>query len=215
MTRIPGPANPVARDASGYEYRLIPGRVWSTQAGLAPDISAMAWALASEAVSAERYPQYARAIGHAIVNAARRANLSVHARVTNEGVRLLGGRRSPQAGHYGRQSGRWCASLQWPHYAHLNEARRVLDAPETEHPAELWADLRIMDKGWQGGKKLAYDAEGIVKRRWLGRWAWVGPLPGIDPYVLCLFRIRRPADVLDDAMRMVSDGRRRWGFPPA
>lgn len=213
--RVQGPPNPIVKDPTGYEYRQMPARDWAAAAGLHVDVSALAWALASEAPSVERYPRYARAIGHAIMNASSAASISPHERVTMDGIRVLG-HPARAEGHYGRQSGRWCASIQWPQKGHLGEAAGVHARLTPDHPARLWADLRIMDKGRQNGRPLQYDAAGIVRRRWLQRWAWVGPIYGIDPFVLCLFRLRVVTDRLADGLDMVDDGRRRWGFqsPP-
>ena len=208
--RLYGPVNPVITDANGYDYRKLPAGAWAEGAGIELNASALAWCLASEAPAVDRYPQYARAIAHAVINAAEAARISVHSRVTMAGVKLKGGGYAPHAGHYARQRGRWCASLVWPHEPHLIEAKRALARTSAPYEARLWADLRIMDKGWQGGRRLAYDAAGLVKRRWLGRWAWVGPLPDIDPFVLCLFRPRRAGDQLETALDMVRDGRNRW-----
>jgi hypothetical protein len=223
-----GPPNPAATwPGSTYEYRVVDALAWAAAAGLDGDESGMAWALASEADRVDLYPQYALAIGEAIWNDAQ-ANTggSVHRRVTMAGVRLKGGKRPPAEGHYGRQSGRWCSSWQRPTERHVVAARAVLGAmressPLIGHGGRRWIDGRVMDRGFQAGKRLRHDAEGIVRAWGAEGWQWVGPiLDGrgellLDPYVLCLFRfVGRGAADIERGVEMVRDGRRRWRISP-
>lgn len=214
-----GPANPINRDPDGYEYRSIPGSAWAPMAALTQDQAAMAFCLASEAPDVNRYPQYALAIGDAIMAESEAVGLSPHARITMDGVQLAGRRRAKAAGHYGRQSGRWCASLRWPTLKHVTAAMAAMAGPRLlVRDARRWADLRIMDRGYQAGKRLKHDALSLMRKRAIEGWEWIGPVVRpengeqvLDPFVLCLWRWRGPGYV--DAvpgLDMVAEGRRRW-----
>jgi hypothetical protein len=223
---LAAPENPVNKDPDGYDYRSVPLLSWAPLAypeeTLPCDIAALAAVAVSEAPDIAKYPQYALAILEAVSNAADRARISLDQRVTMRGVKLAKGRHAPNAGHFARQRGRWCASLQWPTGRHVEAARLVSNrrarglSPIFGHGAERWVDLRVMDKGTQAGRPLAYDAAGIVSRWGADGWEVAPPtvVAGevvIDPYVLALFRRSSKPDVAR-GMRVVADGRKRWGI---
>jgi hypothetical protein len=208
---VVGPANPLIEDG----YRRLTAREWARGAHLDPDEAAAATMLASEASWDEvaRWPQY----GRQIVRAARREAIS-------RGVSLCQliaaeGTRAPGAGRFGPQSGRYCASSQRALHAHLAMVREVLAEPaepleQARRGARWWVHLKTQDGGKQGGKPLRFNAEGIVRRRWLQRLVWVGPLPDVAPYVLMLFRQRRDGDTLEPALEVVAAGRKQWRWKP-
>jgi hypothetical protein len=224
---VDGPKQNAFKMPSGFEYRAIPAAVWASMSPTflaedtadSVDMSALAWAGASEALDPGKYPQYVVAIMEAICNAAVKSSISVHSRVTMQGLKKASGGSFEAPGHYARQSGRWCSSFQRPTIRHACAARAVLLAhregkPYLGHGATRWIDCRVMDKGKQNGKALSYDAAGIV-RKWGGEgYEAVTPIRSggellVDPYVLMLFRKVARADVAR-GLAIVEEGRRRW-----
>ena len=206
---VPGWVTVGARTASGYEYRAPGAEAVAHAAGLPLDVACLAAVLASEALDAIRWPQYARAIASAVLTECEAKGLSIYSRVTMAGVSLRSGRAPEAAGHFGRQGGRWCSSYQTPRRVHVELAREALVLGPDRSGARRWVDLRVMDGGKDGGRKLAYDAASIARKWHLEGWRWVGPRPEIDPYRLCLWR-RGGGVELAETLAMVADGRRRW-----
>lgn len=214
--RLPGFGGAVLRLPNGYEYRDPDALTLAKKCGLDEGTLSLACALASEAPP-RKYPAYTLAIAGAIANECKATGLTPYQRVTMAGVHLAGGGVPVAAGHFGRQSGRWCASLQAPTLYHVEAARMALDgmAAPFSAGARRWVDCRVMDRGKQGGKALRYDALGIVRRWGAGGYQWVGPIESkgevvIDPYVLMLFeRVPGQADT-GPAQQAIADGRRRW-----
>lgn len=205
----------------GYERTEPSGPFWAAAAGLAPDEAAGARMIQSEAgdLLARGYVAYAVAVGLACMNEAyRRATSSEPGAV----FRLVtGDARSQHVGYFGRQGGRWCASLSDPS-ARALEAWRVAsalhgDGLDFTTGARRWDDGWTQDRLWKAGK-VNHDALGIVRKWAADGWEWVGPIydtdgktPLIDPYRLMLFRfIGRKADVWRGE-QAVKDGRSRWG----
>lgn len=213
-----GPANPVISLHDGYEFRGVPVATWSRAAQVTDDIAAGAWVAASEARDVSKYPAYGFAILEAVGNAARGAGRTVAEQVTRDAT------HAAAAGHFGRQSGRWCSTFQPPSARHLELARLALYArerPLLAGTARRWIDPMVQDHGKQAGKALAYNALGIVQKWGLEGWEWIGPIAGpdgaiiIDPYRLMLFRkLAAPANVVA-ASSAIIDGRARWRTTPA
>lgn len=209
----PGPGNPVIELHDGYQFRGVPLATWSRAAGVADDVAAGGWVAASEARDVRTYPAYGFAILEAATNAARAAGRTLAAQVTRDVT------HAAAAGHFGRQSGRWCSTFQPPTARHLELARLALFArerPLLAADARRWIDPMVQDGGKQAGKPLAFDALGIVKKWGLEGWEWVGPVAGpdgaaiLDPYRLMLFRkLAAPANVARAVVAII-DGRARW-----
>lgn len=206
---VPGWTTVGARTASGYEYRAPGAEAVAQAAGIQLEVACLAAVLASEALDAVRWPQYADAIASAVLAECDAKGLSVYSRVTMAGVSLRSGKSPEAAGHFGRQGGRWCSSYQTPRRVHVEAARAALALGPDGSGARRWVDLRIMDGGKQGGRKLAHNAESLARKWHLEGWRWVGPRPDIDPYRLCLWR-RGGGVELAETLAMVADGRRRW-----
>lgn len=210
---VPGWVTVAARTASGYEYRAPGAEAVAQSAGIQLEVACLAAVLASEALDAVRWPQYADAIASAVLTECDAKGLSVYSRVTMAGVSLRSGKSPEAAGHLGRQSGRWCSSYQTPRRVHVDLARSALMLGPDGSGARRWVDLKIMDGGRQGGRRLAYDAASLARKWHLEGWRWVGPRPEIDPYRLCLWR-RGGGVELAETLAMVADGRRRWRSGP-
>lgn len=210
---LPGWVTVGARTASGYEYRAPGAEAVAQAAGLPLDVACLAAVLASEALDAIRWPQYARAIASAVLAECEAKGLSIYSRVTMAGVSLRSGKSPEAAGHFGRQSGRWCSSYQTPRRVHVEAAREALMLGPDGSGARRWVDGKVMDGGKQGGKALRHNAESLARKWHLEGWRWVGPRPEIDPYRLCLWR-RGGGVELAETLAMVADGRRRWRSGP-
>jgi hypothetical protein len=215
---VPGwRARRVRDEAADTEYLEPSAAEIAEGAGLDVEVACLAACVASEAPRIDRYPQYGVAIARAVLNdcRSRRKPMTVYTRVTMDGIRLTGGRLAPATGHFARQRGRWCASLQQPTQRHVMLATLVLAGAGGDwRDARRWCDLGIMDRGMQAGRRLGGDAEWLIRRWYAGGLRWVGPIyrsdgqAWIDPYKLCLFADEGPD--LDVALDMLADGRRRW-----
>lgn len=204
----------------GYERAEPSGPFWAAAAGLAPDEAAGARMIQSEAgdLLARGYVAYAVAVGLATMNEAYRRATSFEPGAV---FRLVtGDAREQHAGYFGRQGGRWCASLADPS-ARALEAWRVAsalhgDGLDFTTGARRWDDGWTQDRLWKAGR-VKHDALGIVRKWAADGWEWVGPIfgtdgktPLIDPYRLMLFRfVGRRADVWRGE-QAVKDGRARW-----
>ena len=163
-------------------------------------------------------PQYMLAVAEGTINEARAKNITVFQRVTMQGLKVRG-RPAKSGSYFGRQSGRWCASIQDPTQKHLRAARFALAAaaPLIARDARRWIDGKVMDGSVQAGKKLRYNAVTIVEKWGNEGWEWIGPVyaadrstPLLDPYRLMLLRFagRGRANVQRGIEAML-DGRRR------
>src|SRR5690348_6959910 len=94
------PAN-LPMSTNGVEHRLTPAKLWCEYAGMKnPTIGILAWVLSSEAPDIFTYPQYAYAIGEAVMNA---------------GIKLATyDKRRWVDGFFAHQGGRWCSTWQPP-----------------------------------------------------------------------------------------------------
>lgn len=220
---------PIVRDADGFGVML--GREWAVRAGLRPAVGVLAVLLASESEPIADYPQYAWAIGEAVINAARAIRRSDEP-VEDAVVRCILSDARPQAdGRFARQGGRWASTAQSPTRRHVACAelllQRVRDgAPEIlAHGARQWTDQRtqhnVHTKAIKSGDlekaRRNPPPEVLMHRRYLAGARWIGPLVDavgtvvIDPYLLTLLA---PAGVDEGAaMAMLADGRRRWKQP--
>lgn len=219
---VPGPPNPVITLHDGYEFRGVPLPTWARAAQVADDIAAGAWVAASEARDVRAYPAYGFAILEAAANAARAARRTLAEQVTRDVTHVAA------AGHFGRQSGRWCSTFQPPTARHLELARLALyprERPLLAGRARRWIDPLVQDHGKQAGKALAFNAIGIVEKWAAEGWAWIGPIAGpdgkaiIDPYRLTLFELCGATGtalaLVPSTCAMIVDGRARWNVRPA
>ena len=203
------PVNPPAKLASGYEYRTIPLATWASRAGLDPDVAAIAWALASEAPSINKYPAYSLAIAECICNA---------------GVQLVTRDRRPEAnGHLGRQGGRWCASFQPPTRRHVRCAELVWARHRAGGQNILarggvqWLDPLAQVAMHRKRPETNSTPEDVVRRRYASGRRWGGPAVDavghvvLDPFVLMTFGAEGVE--LGEALAAVADGRKRWRRP--
>jgi len=117
-------------------------------------------------------------------------------------------------GHYGQQSGRWAATLRDPKVTDgvcaelaLYQQTRLL--PTT---ADKFFDPRVMDNGWQDGRKLTRDAPRVIRDWGSEGYQWIGPVFAgdvevLDPYgLMCFERVRGKPD-LGPALEVVRLGR--------
>lgn len=195
------------KTAGGYEHHQPTARYVCAEAGLEADVGILACAAASE--FRQDHPAELLAGCNAIITDARERKkpISIEARVTMLGLKRKLIFNYPAAGYLGRQSGRWCSSWQKPTLRTVEAARLALQGVgmELAQGARRWIDLAIMDRGLQAGKKLAHDAEGIVRARYAEGWRWCGRVDGISPYRLML--LGRRGEQLSAALDVVADGR--------
>lgn len=217
-TYISPRTNTKRRIVDGYERVEPRGDIWCRQAGLNLDEGALARMVASEA--GRMPPQYMLAVIEATLNEARAKNISAFQRITMQGIKLRGGAMAKSAGYFGRQSGRWCASIQDPTFQHLEAVRVALSASArlVTRDGRRWVDGKVMDGGLQAEKKLKYNAVTIVEKWGAEGWEWIGPVyePDgqtllIDPYRLMVFRfVGRGKANIRLGVEAMREGRRRW-----
>jgi hypothetical protein len=205
---LQGPDNTLVR-AGGYEFRALPAAEWADAAKMPLDRALVAWALSSEAPSIVKYPQYAYAIGEAIVNAGP-------ALVVKDKRPILNGK-------FAHQGGRWCASIQQPTRKHVVCAELVLGRKGERNlianGAVQWTDNdtqhKIHTKAKASGDVAKADRnpipEEVMRRRYASGRKWIGDVPNIDPWVLSLIGSIGSSEA--DAMVMLADGRKRWNRP--
>jgi len=155
------------------------------------DSYTLARVIASEAGNLAMIAQLC--IADAVLNECAAAKVSVLHKVTTPGAAYP----LANAGYYGEQRTRWCASRVDPKEAHHEVAKVALGnrALAITRGARRWISCKVQDGGSQNGKPLAYDAVGIVKK-WGGEgWEWIGDLfdpLGVelfDPYSQCMFKL--------------------------
>lgn len=222
-----GPPNPPAKLPSGYEYRSTPAFTWAKSAGLDQDVAALAWCLVSEALPIGRYPQYAWAIGEAVINASLGFPVpgTVMMRICSDrrfDKFAANGARLPRY-YFGRQGGRWCASNQHPTAQHVRCAELLLERALCGSPnilakgATQWLDCWTQVR--MNAKKPTTNPipEVVVARRYDAGRKWAGPVVDatgvvvLDPYRLMLFGPE--GEPFGVALEAVRDGRRRWKQP--
>lgn len=209
-TRVPDWRWAAEKTLTGYEYRTPDARTCAIVAGLDVDVACLAAVASSEFPA--NYPAYTLAGLSCVINDCndRPRPISIESRVTMLGLKRLGLLSYPKAGHFGRQSGRWCSSWAVPTLRGVEAAKLALQGAgqELARGGRRWVDLRVMDGGMQGGRKLKHNGESLL-RKWYGEgWRWVGPAPDLDGYILCV--MGRKGVPLADALAMYRDGRVRW-----
>lgn len=155
-------------------------------AGLDADIYALARCVASE-VGQKATPVYQLAIAESVVREARvwKGGSSVF-------TMLTGRTRADAAwtaGKYGEQRGRWASTSNDPSGKNVAAARAALGGTTLTPPASKGArffDAKVMDGGRQGDHQLRLDATGLVAEWGEEGWQWIGPLPGVDTYLLAV-----------------------------
>lgn len=196
-------------EVDGYK-RVSPALVTlASDAGVSPDEMALAALVCSEVGSLPAQYQYA--VAEVALNEAAARGTSVSG--------LLCG--APAPGCCGEQRGRWASTARPPTARHLLAARLALQgaAAGFTRNARKFFDPKVQDGGSQGGRALAFDAMGIV-RKWYGEgYRWVGPIAVpligtliIDPYRLFLMS-KTGAASQTEAEEAIVDGRRRWKVP--
>lgn len=205
---LQGPPNALVK-ANGYEFRATPAQEWADAAQMPLERALVAWALASEAPSILKYPQYAYAIGETIVNAGP-------ALVVKDKRPILNGK-------FAHQGGRWCASIHQPTRKHVVCAELVLGRKDERNlianGAVQWTDNDQQDhthKHAIASGDLAKAAknpppEEVMRRRYASGRKWIGTIPEIDPWVLSLIGPVGASEA--EAMAMLVDGRIRWKMP--
>jgi LAS superfamily LD-carboxypeptidase LdcB len=201
----------------GYERAEPRADEWCRQARLTLDQGALARMVASEVST--KPPQYMLAVVEATLNQVRAAGISAFEQITMEGLTVRG-KKPKSAGYFGRQTGRWCGSIQDPTLQHLEAVRVALAAPQplVARDGRRWVDGSVMDKGQQAGKKLRNNAVTIVQKWGAEGWEWIGPVYEsdgrtllLDPYLLMIFRKveRGKADIRQGVEAMIRGRRER------
>ncbi len=209
-TRVPDWRWAAEKTLTGYEYRTPDARTCAIVAGLDVSVACLAAVAASEFPA--NYPAYTLAGLRCVINDCqdRPKPISIESRVTMLGLRRLGLLSYPKAGHFGRQSGRWCSSFAAPTLRGVEAAKLAMQGvgEELARGGRRWCDLKVMNGGVQGGEKLKHDARSLIKK-WYGEgWRWVGHAAELDPYILMVFG--RTGVPLVDALAVEEDGRMRW-----
>ena len=211
----------VTAKVGGYERAEPRGTEWCKRAGLSLDDGAGARLVHSEVGEflARRWGQYGIAVALAVCNeAATWPHVSSGHDVFD---RVTGDSRLQHRGYFGRQGGRWAASLQDPSrraLAGFGVGRELHEAGhDMTRGARRWDDGYTQDRLSAAGR-VRYDAIGIVQKWGAEGWEWVGPIFEangttvlIDPYRLALFRFvgKGRAEVWR-GVQAVKDGRERW-----
>lgn len=205
----------------GYERAEPDGVTWCNSVGLTCDDGAGARLVQSEVGDLlwRGYSQYGIAVGLATINEARHRYASI-----SDGVfwTVTSDPRTKHKGYFGRQGGRWAASLENPTARALAAFRAAADmharSEDFTRGARRWVDGYTQDRLYRK-KRVRFDALGIVEKWGREGWLWVGPIydadgatPMIDPYRLMLFKfVGRGGVDIWPASQAVKDGRARWG----
>ena len=147
---------------------------------------------------------YQLAVAEAIRNRARARRVTITVLLTHSSMQ-------PDSGHYGVQShGRLAASGSDPTQQSLAAARAALRLnTNLARGATAFDSPKIHYQGHQGSAKLKPFSEILESWTAQDKLAWVGPIDGIDPYHLALFRksILRPDN--SQLLSVVEDRRRQ------
>lgn len=159
--------------------------VQGTPATLADDASldvntyALARMLSSEENSGSA--EVLLALAEAARNQAARRGRSVYSLLTSS-------KYPSRAGRFGAQKGAWASTRLDPNGRHVAAAQVALGGSDFTGGARDFFDPRTQDGGVQLGEALRLTSEQYIADRAKEGLFWVGPLPGIDPYKLMLFR---------------------------
>jgi len=206
-----GPAT-THRVVNGHDRTEPDAATLIAQSGESEAVYTIARVLASEV--GNQPTTYAYCVAEALIREAAASSLSVLKKVTTPGAAFP----TANAGYFGEQRTRYCASSKDPQKWHVEVARAALAHHDMNlsRGARRWVSLGTMDGGVQNGNALAYDADGIITK-WAGDgWQWVGdiyhPTTGellILPYKLCLLAFVGKGKVnTAPALAMVDQGRR-------
>lgn len=166
--------------ANGYSIVRETPTDLAARAGVNVDVYSCARMIASEDGSANGYVLLA--LAEAIRNRARAANMTITRRLTISSKNESAGKYSEQA------AGKFASTRVDPTYRHVVAALAAInDGTNLTEGATSFFDPRSQDGGVQGGHVLRLGSEDFIRERYSEGLAWVGPLPGIDPYKLMLF----------------------------
>lgn len=155
--------------------------VLAQAAGLSLDTYTLARCVASEFGSGPAIALFG--IAEAIRNHSTRRGTTIFAALTASSA------RPESAGLFGEQSGRYASTLRDPSPRHVAVARSAIeDRTSFVGPAVKFFDPRVQDGGYQADRKLTKDAAQVVESWSSDGYEWIGPVDGINPYNLMLFR---------------------------
>lgn len=210
-----GPARRAVAGEGGVERSDLLAARWAALAGLSQDEAALASVVANEVGNDV---DEAIIVCEATCRQAAAAKRSVFDQVVNVGR---------NAGYFARQSGRWCASLGQPRENHLAIARAVLHARDVgkwliSPNARRWVAGRVMDRGFQAGKPLAYNAVSLMEKWGREGWQIEGPFLQddgetslFDPYLFAPMEFVGPGKAnVGRSVAIMFDGRARHGVKP-
>ena len=174
------------------------------QAGVDVEVYSLARLAASEGYDDPRSSDESRTVAavlecQAVLNKARARGVTVTAHLLR--AVWSGGARAPGDGHYGRQGSksagyRDASTFNDPSYWHLAVAQAVIDGtvPDLAAGATDFLDPHLMG-GVQNG--IALESTRAVAQRWADQdqLAWIGDVPGLDPYWFAAFRKEGDADM--------------------
>jgi len=135
--------------------------------------------------TAQAAPIAAVGIAQAVRNNAKLGGKSITAMLTYS---TWGKTNDIPQGRYGEQSGRYAATSADPNRWHLAVAKAVLndEVPNLVGAAHKFFDPETQDGGTQAGKTISDAA--TVLTSWHKENAWIGVVPGTDPYYLMFLR---------------------------
>lgn len=169
-----GPATSLTDDA----FVAVPPKQLAAQAGMDLEAYSLARLVASEAGS--QPPVVQLAVAEAIRNRAVAKRTSITA--------LLVADKTPsQSGFYGRQLGRVAATTRDPNEQNVAAAIHALRGSNVTKGATHFFDPQAQDRGTQAGTPLR-PTEEIISRFQAEGLQWVGPVEGINPFKLALFK---------------------------
>ena len=161
-------------------------------AGLDVDVYSLARLTASE--NSSDGPSYRLAVCEVGLNELeRRRRVNAPTRTLSPTGNLVertsGGKFARTQGHYGQQRGRWASTYRDPSESDVVAAQAALSRKtDLAKGAVRFFSPKAQNGGIQAGRKLAKDAEDVIRLWGSDGYAWVGPVSGIDAYRLMLFR---------------------------
>lgn len=165
-------------DVDGYAVVDGDPQALADEAGLSLDAYALARMVASE--NGSEGAAYLLATAECAVNKASARGVSVSSL-------LLRGHGQADGFFSEQAAGKWASTRVDPSGRHVEAAQVAIEGSSVFSGAVDFFDPRSQDGGQQGGHTLRQSPEDYIAARATEGLAWIGDVPGINPYHLMCF----------------------------